>query len=83
MGPILVESCGGKKSMLSCVFMISLNVLAFGLLRISQKFLNCKTLCLQLWREQEHKLFRIKNDHGREFENSFFVELCAPEGIQH
>jgi transposase InsO family protein len=42
-----------------------------------------KNLCLQLQREKDSAIVRIRSDHGKEFENAKFFEFCEFEGITH
>jgi len=49
----------------------------------SDTFESFKELCIQLQREKDRGIVRIKSDHGTEFENSKFHEFCTGEGIKH
>jgi transposase InsO family protein len=49
----------------------------------SDTFESLKELCIQLQREKNRDIVRIRSDHGTEFENSRFHEFCADEGIRH
>jgi len=40
-------------------------------------------LCIQLQREKDRDIVRIRSDHGTEFENSKFHDFCTGEGIKH
>lgn len=42
-----------------------------------------KDLFQRLQREKECNVIRIRSDHGKEFENNKFAELCSFEGIRH
>ena len=42
-----------------------------------------KDLCQRLQKEKEYAIVRIRSDHGKEFENEFFSEICSFEGIGH
>ncbi|CAJ2651512.1 unnamed protein product [Trifolium pratense] len=49
----------------------------------SENFDVFKELCIQLQREKDNVVLRIRSDHGKEFENSKFSKFCASEGIVH
>ncbi|PNY10358.1 retrotransposon-related protein, partial [Trifolium pratense] len=38
-------------------------------------------MCIQLQREKGCEIVRVRSDHGKEFENSKFVDFCASKGI--
>jgi len=40
-------------------------------------------LCVQLQRENHRGIVRTRSDHGTEFENSKFDDICTSEGIEH
>jgi len=49
----------------------------------SYTFESFKELCIQLQREKDRGIVRIRSDHGTEFGNSKFHEFCTGEGIKH
>ena len=40
-----------------------------------------ETLCTRLQNEKSLKIDRIRNDHGKEFENSYMESFCTRSGI--
>ena len=40
-------------------------------------------LCQRIQREKDYSIVRIRSDHGKEFENNKYEDLCASEGISH
>jgi len=42
-----------------------------------------KDLCIQLQREKDRGIVRIRSDHGTKFKNSKFHDFCTGEGIKH
>lgn len=67
-----------------CVRMISLAIHGSSLLEEkSDTFDVFKEKCQQLQREKGSGIVRIRNDHGKEFENSKFYEFCSSKGIGH
>ncbi|CAJ2661762.1 unnamed protein product [Trifolium pratense] len=83
MGPIQVESLGGKKYVLVVVDDFSRYTWVNFIREKSETFEEFKNLCLQLQKEKDCGIVRIRSDHGKEFENSKFVDFCAAEGINH
>ena len=83
MGPLQVESIGGKRYVLAVVD----DFLRFTWVNfIREKSNTCdvfKELCTQLQREKGYGIVRIRSDHGTEFENAKFDEYCSDEGIKH
>jgi len=49
----------------------------------SDTFDSFKELCIQLQREKDRGIVRIRSDHETKFENSRFHEFCTGEGIKH
>jgi len=49
----------------------------------SDTFEAFKDLCIQLQREKDRGIVRIRSDHETEFENSKFDDVCTSEGIKH
>ncbi|KAK2388640.1 putative mitochondrial protein [Trifolium repens] len=83
MGPMQVESLGGKRYVLVVVDDFSRYTWVNFIREKSDAFDVFKELCLQIQREKGSNVVRIRSDHGREFENSKFDDFCAAEGIKH
>ncbi|WJX25125.1 hypothetical protein P8452_14197 [Trifolium repens] len=83
MGPMQVESLGGKRYALVVVDDYSRYTWVNFIREKSDAFDVFKELCIQIQREKGSNVVRIRSDHGREFENSKFDEFCAAEGIKH
>ncbi|KAK2417459.1 putative mitochondrial protein [Trifolium repens] len=83
MGPMQVESLGGKRYVLVVVDDYSRYTWVNFIREKSDVFEVFKELCIQIQREKGSNVVRIRSDHGREFENSKFDEFCAAEGIKH
>jgi len=83
MGPMQVESLGGKRYAYVVVDDFSRYTWINFLKEKSDTFDIFKDLCVQLQREKDSVILRIRSDHGKEFENSRFSEFCASEGIKH
>ena len=83
MGPMQVESIGGKRYAFVVVDDFSRFTWVSFIREKSDTFDAFKELCLRLQREKDSGIVRIRNDHGKEFENSRFSEFCADEGIGH
>ncbi|XP_045792093.1 uncharacterized protein LOC123886861 [Trifolium pratense] len=83
MGPIQVESLGGKRYAYVVVDDFSRYTWINFSREKSETFDVFKDLCAQLQREKDNVVLRIRSDHGKEFENSKFSDFCASEGIVH
>ncbi|KAK2350959.1 putative mitochondrial protein [Trifolium repens] len=83
MGPMQVESLGGKRYVLVVVDDFSRYTWVNFIREKSDAFDVFKELCIQIQREKGSNVVRIRSDHGREFENSKFDDFCAAEGIKH
>ncbi|KAK2428549.1 putative mitochondrial protein [Trifolium repens] len=83
MGPMQVESLGGKRYVLVVVDDYSRYTWVNFIREKSDAFEVFKEPCIQIQREKGSNVVRIRSDHGREFENSKFDEFCAAEGIKH
>ncbi|KAK2429756.1 putative mitochondrial protein [Trifolium repens] len=83
MGPMQVESLGGKRYAFVVVDDYSRYTWVNFVREKSDTFDVFKELCIQLQREKGSNVVRIRSDHGREFENSKFNEFCSTEGIKH
>ena len=82
MGPMQVESIGGKRY----VLVVADDFSRFTWVKFIREKLDnvdvLKELCTQLQREKGFGIVRIKSDHGTEFENAKFNEYCSDEGIK-
>ena len=47
----------------------------------SDAFEHIEALCIRLQNEKSLKVDRIRNDHGKEFENSYMESFCTRLGI--
>ena len=83
MRPMQTESLGGKRYALVCVNDFSCYTWVKFIHNKFETFKVCQTLFLQLQREKNIGIFRIRSDHGQEFENRGFSEFCEHEGIFH
>ncbi|KAK2435458.1 hypothetical protein QL285_020513 [Trifolium repens] len=83
MGPMQVESLGGKRYAFVVVDDFSRYTWVNFIREKSNTFDIFKTLSTQVQREKNCGIVRIRSDHGREFENERFSEYCASEGIKH
>lgn len=83
MGPMQVESLGGKRYAYVTVDNFSRFTWVNFIKEKSDVFEVFKDLCQRMQREKESEIIRIRNDHGKEFENSRFSKFCSSEGIGH
>ena len=83
MGPMQVESIGGKWYVLVVVDDFSRFTWVNFIREKSDTFDVFKEWCTQLQREKGCGIVRIRSDHGTEFENAKFDEYCLDEGIKH
>ncbi|XP_073121993.1 uncharacterized protein [Henckelia pumila] len=81
MGPMEVESYGGKKYSLVCVDDFSRFTWVRFLKEKSDKFDVFKKLFTKITNLHNLTVARIRTDHGKEFENSSFTSLCDKKGI--
>ncbi|PNX96617.1 receptor-like kinase [Trifolium pratense] len=79
----MVESLGGKRYAYVMVDDFSRYTWISFIKEKSENFDVFKELCIQLQREKDNVVLRIRSDHGKEFENSKFSKFCASEGIVH
>jgi hypothetical protein len=83
MGPMHLSSIGGKRYVLVVVDDFSRFTWVNFIREKSDTFEAFKDLCIQLQREKDKAIVRIRCDHGTEFENSKFDDFCTSEGIKH
>ena len=86
MGPMKVESFVGKRYVHLCVDDFSKTTWVNFLITKFEAFEAFEVLWQRLYKEHNNKLLninRIRNDHGKEFENSLFENLCMKNGIEH
>jgi len=83
MGPMQVESIGGKRYVLVVVDDFSRFTWVNFIREKSDTFDVFKELCTQLQREKGCGIVRNRSDHGTEFENAKFDEYFSDEGIKH
>jgi len=78
-----VANIGGKRYVLVVVNDFSRFTWVNFIREKSDTFESFKELCIQLQREKDRGIVKIRSDHGTEFENSKFHEFCTGEGIKH
>jgi len=83
MGPMQVESIGGKRYVFVVVDDFSRFTWVNFIREKSDTFDVFKELCTQLQRAKDCGIVRIRSDHGTEFENAKFDEYFSDEGIKH
>ena len=86
MGPMQNESLGGKRYIFVCVDDFSRFTWTYFLREKSETFDKFKMLCTKIQNEKDSNIKsikRIRNDHGREFENAYFESYCNSLGISH
>jgi len=82
MGPMQVANIGGKRYVLVVVDDFSRFTWVNFIREKLDTFESFKELCIQLQREKDRDIVRIRSDHGTKFENSKFHEFCTGEGIK-
>ncbi|XP_073024240.1 uncharacterized protein [Primulina eburnea] len=83
MGPMEVESLGGKKYSFVCVDDFSRFSWVNFIKEKSDTFDVFKNLITRITNLHILKIRRIKTDHGKEFENRSFSSFCDRKGIYH
>ncbi|XP_062088790.1 uncharacterized protein LOC133795353 [Humulus lupulus] len=86
MGPMQNESLSGKRFVMVCVDDYSRFTWVAFIKEKSDTFGVFSALCLQLQNEKSTKIvkvYRIRSDHGKEFENRLFSDFCDQLGILH
>lgn len=80
---MLVESLGGKRYAFAIVYDYSRFTWINFIKEKSDTFEDFKDICQRLQREKGMIIIKIRNDHGKEFENAKFFDFCSSEGISH
>ncbi|XP_073056906.1 uncharacterized protein [Primulina eburnea] len=83
MGPMEVESLGGKKYSFVCVDDFSRFSWVNFIKEKSDTFEVFKNLITRITNLHSLKIRRIRTDHGKEFENRSFSSFCDRKGISH
>lgn len=83
MGPIEVESLGGKRYVLVCADDFSRFTWVEFLKEKSDTFQAFRKLHKRFCSLYDCCVARTRTDHGREFENSTFADYCLRKGISH
>ncbi|XP_060959367.1 uncharacterized protein LOC133030592 [Cannabis sativa] len=86
MGPMQTASIAGKRYVMVCVDDFSRYTWVNFLTEKSDTFGAFSSLCLQLQNEKGvtiGKVYRVRSDHGKEFENDIFAQFCNKVGISH
>ena len=83
MGPMQVESLGGKKYAYVVVDDYSRYTWVNFIKDKKEVFDVFKDLFQRIQKEKDNYVIRIRSDHGKEFENNKFDEFCSSEGINH
>ncbi|XP_073024178.1 uncharacterized protein [Primulina eburnea] len=83
MGPMEVESLGGKKYSFVCVDDFSHFSWVNFIKEKSDTFEVFKNLITRITNLHSLKIRRIRTDHGKEFENRSFSSFCDKKGISH
>ena len=86
IGPMQIESLGGKRHFFVCVDDFSRFTWTYFLREKSETFDKFKMLCTKIQSEKHSNIKSIKrimSDHGREFKNASFESYCESLGISH
>ncbi|XP_050896014.1 uncharacterized protein LOC127102712 [Lathyrus oleraceus] len=83
MGPMQVESLGGKRYTYVVVDDFSRFTWVNFIKEKYDVFEVLKYLCKRIEREKEIEIIRIRSDHGKEFENNRFANFFSSKGIGH
>ena len=81
MGPTKIESLGGKRYIMVIVDDFTRYTWVILLRSKSDALKHIEALCTKLQNEKNMKIDRIRNDHGKEFENSYMESFCTRSGI--
>ena len=86
MGPMPIASISGKRYVMVCVDDYTRFSWVSFLKEKSDTFGVFSALCLRIQNEKILKIakvYRLRSDHGREFENTVFSDFCDSMGIAH
>ena len=81
MGPITTEFLGGKRYIIVVVDDFTGYTWVIFLRSMSNAPEYIEALCTRLQNEKSLKIDRIRNDHDREFKNSYVESFCTRLGI--
>ena len=81
MGPTRTKSLGGKRYIIVVVDDFTRYTWIILLQSKSDAPEHIEALCTRLQNEKSLKIDRIRNDHGKEFENSYMESFCTRSGI--
>ena len=82
MGPTRTESVGGKRYIMVVVDNFSRYSWVEFLREKSEECDKMERLCKRLQNEKGIPIVKIRNDHGKEFENAKFEAFCNEHGIK-
>jgi hypothetical protein len=83
MGPMQVESLGGKRYAFVVVDDYSRFTWINFIKEKSDTFEEFKDICHRLQREKGTGIIKIRSDHGKESDIAKFFDFCSSEGISH
>jgi len=83
VGPMQVANISDKRYVLVVVDDFSRFTWVKFIREESDTFESFKELCIQLQREKDKGIVRIRSDHGTKFKNYKFHEFSTGEGIKH
>ena len=83
VGPTRTRSLGGSHYAYVIVDDYSRFTWVMFLATKDEAFDYFETLVNRIQNEQNNKIIDIRSDHGKEFENHKFIELCESNGIFH
>ena len=82
MGPTRTKSLGGKRYIMVIVDDFLRYTWVEFLREKSKACEKLEILCKRLQNEKEVPIFKIRSDHGKEFENARFESFCEKNGIK-
>ena len=82
MGPIRMESMGGKRYIMVVVDDFSRYSWVEFLREKSEACNKMERLCKRLQNEKGVLIVKIRSDHGKEFENAKFEAFCSEHSIK-
>ena len=81
MGPIRIESLGGKRYIMVVVDDFTRYTWVILLRSKSDAPEHIETLCTRLQNDKGLKIDQIQSDRGKEFKNSYMQSFCMRSGI--